>query len=81
MRIIDHLAAFRPGAVKVIAAAIDATVTRLGEHPLSGRLQEGIDVRKAVTPRCGSLIFYRVRSAVEIVTIQSGSQERDYQDA
>ena len=81
IRIIDDLAALRPGSLKAMAAVIDATITRLGEHPLSGRLQGGVDVREAVTPRYGFLVFYRVRSAVEIITIQSGSQERDYRDA
>jgi plasmid stabilization system protein ParE len=48
--------------------------------PLSGRAQEEFELRRVVTRKYSYIVYYRIADAVEIVTIQSGSQNREYSD-
>lgn len=41
----------------------------LSEHPLSGRMVEGTNLRVVVTRRYGHRLFHRVRAAVIVVRV------------
>jgi toxin ParE1/3/4 len=78
--IVDYLMLRNAAVAKSVAADIRATIRRTGEMPLSGRAQEEFELRRVVTRKYSYIVYYRIADAVEIVTIQSGSQNREYSD-
>ena len=57
-----------------VAASIREAVAQLKDHPHSGYLTDGADVRVLFVVRYPCKIFYRVRDAVEILHIRHTSR-------
>jgi len=66
-----------------VADAVEAAAQMLGDHPESGCRQEVADVRKAVVPGDGYLLFYSVDAVaklVRIIAVMHPSRRRPYRD-
>ena len=67
--IVDGLAGRNVHAALVVAATIRKRIAWLARYPSSGRAQEGIEIRKAVTEPFGYFIYYAVDETAQVVTI------------
>lgn len=79
----DTLRRINPTVAANVRSDIEAAVRTMGEHPFSGRRQDGDDVRKMVTRRYGYLIYYTVDGRDGIVTVlavRHPARERPYGD-
>lgn len=79
----DALRRIDPTGAANVRSDIEAAVRTMGEHPFSGRRQDGDDVRKTVTRRYGYLIYYAVddrEAVVTVLAVRHQARERPYGD-
>lgn len=67
--IVDGLASRNVHAALVVAATIRKRIAWLARYPSSGRAQEGMEVRKAITEPFGYLIYYVADETAQTVTV------------
>jgi toxin ParE1/3/4 len=65
----------RPEAPGMLDEEVERVLQRIAEHPRSGAVVRGREVRRVVLRRTGYLLFYRVRpraGRIEVVSLWHG---------
>ena len=79
----DYLNPRNPSAAQRVGQAIRTIIEDLPQHPMRGRRQDSPEVRKAVEPRYGYLIYYHLdepTASVTILSVQHHALARRFED-